>query len=101
MLYRELSPAAVPTRALRGPAGIALTLANLPVGAAATVIAVELWDSLGDRLVELGLTPGAPIAVLRRGLFGGPVQVRIRDFALSLNRVQAQAVRVQLEAVGG
>lgn len=101
MLYREPTPAVAATRPSGGPAATALTLANLAVGAAATVIAVELWDSLGDRLVELGLTPGAPIAVLRRGLFGGPVQVRIRDFALSLNRLQAQAVRVQLEAVGG
>jgi Fe2+ transport system protein FeoA len=35
------------------------------------------------------------VVVLRRGLWGGPVQVRVRDFALSLHRAQAAAVRVQ------
>lgn len=87
----------IPTAAATGPANHAQpqTLADLAVGSVAAVLAVELWDSLGDRLVELGLTPGAPVVVLRRGLWGGPVQVRVRDFALSLHRAQAAAVRVQ------
>lgn len=101
MLYRELEPAAEPALPSPRAADAVVTLADLAVGAAAKVSAVQLWDSLGDRLVELGLTPGAPIAVLRRGLFGGPVQVRIRDFALSLNRVQARAILVDVEAVRG
>ncbi len=77
------------------PAGMpALSLADLPVGARARVLCVALMDGLGDRLVELGMTPGAPIEVLRRGMLGGPVQVRIRDFALSLRRDQAGTVQV-------
>jgi ferrous iron transport protein A len=72
----------------------ALSLADLPVGARARVLCVALMDGLGDRLVELGMTPGAPIEVLRRGMLGGPVQVRIRDFALSLRRDQAGTVQV-------
>lgn len=94
-------PTAVAPGALQRPQ--TPSLADLAVGATASVLAVELFDSLGDRLVELGLTPGAPVVVLRRGLWGGPVQVRVRDFALSLHRAQAAAVRVQApqEAQGG
>ncbi|MBI5609921.1 MAG: ferrous iron transport protein A [Deltaproteobacteria bacterium] len=73
-----------------------MSLADLPVGARARVLCVALMDELGDRLVELGMTPGAPVEVLRRGVLGGPVQVRIRDFALSLRRDQAGAVQVAL-----
>ncbi len=101
MLYQELEPVGDNAQSAARPAAVQLTLATLAVGTAATVQAVQLWDSLGDRLVELGLTPGAPIEVLRRGLFGGPVQVRIRDFALSVNRLQAQAIQVRAEAVRG
>lgn len=71
-----------------------LTLADLPVGARARVLGVTQMDGLGDRLAELGMTPGAPIEVLRRGVLGGPVQVRLRDFALSLRLDQAGTVRV-------
>ena len=74
------------------------TLANLPVGQRAHIRAVDLMDGIGDRLAELGLTPGAPVEVLRRGIFGGPVQVRVRDFALSLRRCQAGCVSVASEA---
>lgn len=78
------------------PADRTISLADLPVGARARVLCVALMDELGDRLVELGMTPGAPVEVLRRGVLGGPVQVRIRDFALSLRRDQAGAVQVAL-----
>lgn len=101
MLYQELQPAADLVEALIAPNQAVTSLAQLAVGASATVHAVQLWDSQGDRLAELGLTPGAPISVLRRGLFGGPVQVRVRDFALSLNRAQAQAIQVRAEAARG
>ncbi len=73
-----------------------ISLADLPVGTRARVLCVALMDELGDRLVELGMTPGAPVEVLRRGVLGGPVQVRIRDFALSLRRDQAGTVQVDL-----
>jgi ferrous iron transport protein A len=49
---------------------------------------------LGDRLVELGFTAGAPIRVLRKAPFGGPLQVQIRDFVLSLRRDDASCIHV-------
>jgi ferrous iron transport protein A len=50
---------------------------------------------MGERLVELGFTRNAPVTVLRRAPFGGPLQVRLRDFMLSLRREQADAIRVR------
>lgn len=70
-------------------------LGALPAGVTARVVAVELPGSLGDRLVELGFTPGAPVLVLRQAPFGGPLLVRIREYVLSLRRAQAEAVRVR------
>jgi len=58
------------------------------------VAAVERVDRLGDRLAELGLTPGAAVEVVRRAPFGGPLVVRVRDYLLSLRRGEAAAVAV-------
>lgn len=83
---------------LRGAmAGARMNLAALPSSVEASVVGVHLGGCLGDRLVELGFTVGAPIRVLRRAPFGGPLQVQIREFILSLRREQAAAISVQVK----
>ena len=70
----------------------ALTLDCLPMGVPFRVTRVGVPGVLGDRLVELGFTAGAPIQLLRRAPFGGPLQVQVRDFVLSLRRADARAI---------
>jgi len=74
----------------------ALTLAALPTGSEALLVRVRVPGSLGDRLVELGLTAGAPVRVVRRAPLGGPLQVQVRDFLLSLRPTEARAIDVAL-----
>lgn len=69
-------------------------LSALPVGTAGRIATVTLEGTLGDRLVELGFTAGAPIRLLRKAPFGGPLQVQIRDFVLSLRRADASCIHV-------
>lgn len=76
------------------PANHAVSLAALPIGAAGRIAEVALAGVLGDRLVELGFTVGAPIRLLRRAPFGGPLQVQIRDFVLSLRQTDAACIQV-------
>lgn len=47
------------------------------------------------RLMEMGLTNGAMVEVVRRAAFGGPIEVRLRSYRLSLRREEAEAVRVE------
>ena len=68
------------------------SLDSLPAGERCHVTRVSLAGVLGDRLVELGFTPGAPVQLLRRAPFGGPLQVQVRDFVLSLRRADAQLI---------
>ena len=78
------------------------TLDSIPAGQAHLVTHVSLAGVLGDRLVELGFTPGAPVQMLRRAPFGGPLQVQVRDFVLSLRRADAQLIhnsQLQVTAV--
>ena len=75
--------------------GVSATLSALPSGEPAQVLRVGLPGALGDRLVELGLTAGALVRVLRRAPFGGPLQVQVRDYVLSLRPQEAADIVVQ------
>lgn len=70
-------------------------LANLACGSKAIVEKVEQPGALGDRLLEMGLTPGAPVEVVRRAPFGDPMQVRVRGYLLAIRRAQAERVLVR------
>jgi len=71
------------------------TLSELPLGTEGHVVAVLEPGALGERLMELGLTVGTRVQVMRRGLFGDPVQLKLRGFMLSLRKQQAHAIRVR------
>lgn len=71
------------------------TLASLPVGAEAQVTEITDTTLFGERLLEMGLIPGTPVKVMRRGPFGDPVQVLVRGYRLSLRGRQAECVRIE------
>lgn len=76
------------------------SLAELPIGVRAHVVAVQRCDAVGDRMAELGLTPGAAIQVLRAAPWGGPLLLKVRDYVLSLRRAEAASVAVAPQNAG-
>jgi Fe2+ transport system protein FeoA len=44
------------------------------------------------RLMEMGLTPGVQVKVLHAAAFGGPLQISVRGYQLSLRREEASAI---------
>lgn len=51
-------------------------------------------DAVVQRLLELGLTVGEKITVLRFAPLGDPIEIRVRGYNLSLRREEAQAILV-------
>ncbi len=49
------------------------------------------------RLLELGFTAGTEVEVSRHAAFGGPLEVRLRSYRLSLRREEAGSIQVQTE----
>lgn len=47
------------------------------------------------RLMELGFTSGTEVEVSRRAAFGGPLEIRLRSYRLSLRRAEAESIRVE------
>ena len=48
------------------------------------------------KLLSMGLTPGIEVNILRKAPFGGPLELNLRGFSLSLRRSEALGIQVQL-----
>ena len=79
------------------------TLDSLKAGQSATVIHLAPSQGHGDggdvsrRLMELGFVPGERIRMLKRGLPGGPVAVKVGQSTFALRRFEAALVSIQPE----
>lgn len=77
------------------------TLDALKAGQSATVI--HLAPSHGDgadvsrRLMELGFVPGERIRMMKGGLPGGPVAVKVGQSTFALRRFEAALISIQPE----
>ena len=69
------------------------TLAELPIGARATVKDVAGQDDIALRLLEMGLTPGVEIRLLGAALLGDPLEIEVRGYRLSLRKTEAQRIQ--------
>ncbi len=48
------------------------------------------------RLMEMGLVPGAPVAIKKKAPFGGPMELQVRDYLLSIRVSEARRLHVEL-----
>jgi ferrous iron transport protein A len=72
------------------------SLDQLRVGQQASIEAVQGSDSIVQRLLEMGLLEGEPIEVIGMAPLGDPIEIRLRDYRLSLRRSEAARITVSL-----
>ena len=68
-----------------------MKLSELGLNECATISQV---GDLKPRLLEMGLIPGVDIRFIKRTPFGGPIEVKIRDFYLSIRLDDANTILV-------
>lgn len=71
-------------------------LSDLRVGEKAKVVMLENPKKIKQRLINLGLTYGTAITLIRKAPLGDPIEIRVRDFYLALRRSDADKIRVDL-----
>ena len=72
------------------------TLGELQVGDSAKVTGYsEAGGSYRRKLLSMGLTPGIEIGITRVAPMGDPVEIRVRGFALTLRKGEADALTVE------
>ena len=71
-------------------------LDQLQRGQRAVVTALQGDDALVQRLLEMGLLEGEAVEVIGFAPLGDPMELRLRDYRLSLRRREAACVLVNV-----
>jgi ferrous iron transport protein A len=72
------------------------SLDQLQTGQRACIEALEGTDGLTQRLLEMGLLEGEEVEVVGFAPLGDPMEIRLRDYRLSLRRREAARILVNL-----
>jgi ferrous iron transport protein A len=72
------------------------TLADIIVGERGTVLGFTKGvNTCRQKLLAMGLIKGTKFKVTRVAPMGDPVEIKVRDFNLSLRKEEAKALRVE------
>jgi Fe2+ transport system protein FeoA len=88
----------IPSDGLGSPVAESLTLRELPVGGRGQVVGFDLSPENSLRLLEMGLTTGTWLQVVRLAPLGDPIEIKVRGYHLSLRREEAAGIRIVTEA---
>ena len=70
------------------------SLAHLKVGRSAVVTSIDDRHVGVQRLMALGMVEGCTVTLVRRALGGDPLEISIRDAAMSVRKAEARHIRV-------
>jgi Fe2+ transport system protein FeoA len=71
------------------------SLDRVPVGSSAVVRRVACARPVARRLLEMGLVPGTQVTITRVAPLGDPLELRVRNYALSIRRAEALSIEVE------
>ena len=71
------------------------TLDELKTGESAVIMGLSQDFSSCERFTELGFTTGTQITILRKALFGDPIQIGIRGTRYALRKSDASCIRIR------
>ncbi len=75
-----------------------MTIMDLKVGDRFIVRGVDLTRETGKRLADMGFTRGAEGQILRKALFGDPLEITILGYQVTIRKAEAAGVSVELGA---
>lgn len=71
------------------------SLADLRPGKIAEIVSIDCDRRMSRRLMEMGLLPGTVVRVVRVAPLGDPLELRLRDYSLSVRRSEASKILVE------
>jgi len=69
-----------------------MTLKDLKPGESGIVVSIGEKGPIRRRLMDMGVTPGATIEVVKVAPLGDPIEVNIRGYELSLRKDEAKSI---------
>jgi ferrous iron transport protein A len=73
------------------------SIADLGVGQVAEITSIECDRRTSRRLMEMGLLPGTQVRVVRVAPLGDPLELKVRNYSLSLRQSEAARIGVRVE----
>ena len=73
------------------------SLVDLPLGQHAEVVSIDCERRLSRRVMEMGLLPGTRVRVVRVAPLRDPIELRVRNYSLSVRRAEAAKITVRPE----
>ena len=76
---------------------IIIPLAEFEVGQTGIIKQVGGDGRIRRRLFDMGVTPGAELTMRKKAPLGDPIEITIRGYELTLRKVEAACVEVELK----
>jgi ferrous iron transport protein A len=76
--------------------GSVIPLADLRPGEEGVIVSITGGRGALQRLVDLGLTPGTKVSVIKASPFHGPLEITVRGSDLALGRGVAMKILVEV-----
>lgn len=74
------------------------TLDNLKKGECAVTVRLENDGVMRKKLLQMGLTGGCRVRLVRRFPFGGPLELSVRGYRLCIRKCDAQKIIAEKSA---
>jgi len=71
-----------------------VALTELAIGESGKIVALDLPPEPKQRLLEMGMTTGAQVEIVRFAPLGDPVDIKVRGYHLSIRKHEAAGIRV-------
>lgn len=72
-----------------------MTLNDLKPGQEGIIISIGEKGPVRRRIMDMGVTPGATIKVIKVAPLGDPIEVNIRGYELSLRKDEAKQIQLR------
>ena len=71
------------------------SLRNIPVGSTAKVVKIHGEGAVKRRIMDMGITKGVEIKVVKIAPLGDPMELNVRGYELSIRKNEAESIEVQ------
>jgi len=72
-------------------------LSDFAVGESGVIVKVNGEGRIRRRLFDMGVTPQAVVTMRKKAPLGDPIEVTVRDYELTLRKVEAACVEVEVK----
>ena len=72
-----------------------MTLRDLKPGQKGKVSSIGTTGAMKRRIMDMGVTPGVEIKVIKAAPLGDPIEVNVRGYELSLRKDEAAQIQVE------